>query len=183
MMKALAQRTQDDRVESLEQALENGDDIPEPHQRVLTTMKSRTDKRLDDIERNLTPRQWVIWLAAKIRCYPSRFEFDKSIAKGTYRESPFVRPLLALQAQAEDRHSGRRPEDVSARQQLSRELRMQYWAFANLMYIAQDEAEEIRTKSRKSIRARDPARAPNCSRRARLPRWGNRRRGLSDEDS
>jgi hypothetical protein len=116
-------------------------------------MKSRTDKRLDDIERKLTPRQWALRLAAEIRRYPSGLELNKSIAKGTYRESPFMKPLFALEAQAEDRHPGWRLEDVRARQQLSRKLQMQFRAFANLIYIAQDEAEE------KSERGRERAAA------------------------
>jgi hypothetical protein len=53
--------------------------------------KSRNHIRLDKIEVQLTPKEWAIKLVDEIRRYPSKPEFLLAIAKGTFRESPYVK--------------------------------------------------------------------------------------------
>jgi len=84
------------------------------------------DKRLDEIERQLTPQEWAIRLADEMRKHPTVEDFMKSIIKGTYKNSPFMKPYWMLENQAEDRHPGKQPEDIRARYQLHRKLRAEY---------------------------------------------------------
>ena len=82
--------------------------------------KSRNHIRLDKIEVELTPKEWAIKLADEIHRSPREQDFLRAIAKGTYRESPPVKPLFALAEQAENRHPGQTPDNVRARQECSR---------------------------------------------------------------
>lgn len=107
-------------------------------------LKSRNHIRLDKIEGQLTPKELAIRLVDEIRRYPSELEFLRAIAKGTYRESPYVKPFFVLTAQAEDRHPGQRPEDLRAKQRLSNDLRWEYQALKNLI---NDVNEELKIKT------------------------------------
>jgi hypothetical protein len=94
---------------------------------------ARNDKRLDRIESQLTPKDWAIKLANEIRLYPNNPAFLRAIAKGTYRESPYIKPFFALAQQAEDRHPGEKQENVRARQVFSQNLRMEYQALKSMI--------------------------------------------------
>lgn len=96
-------------------------------------LNSRNHKRLDRIEVELTPKEWAIRLADEIRRYPRCWDFLRTLAKGTYRESPWVKAFIALVKQAEDRHPGRKPENTRARQELSRKLRTEWHALNTLI--------------------------------------------------
>ncbi len=58
-------------------------------------INSTNSKRLDNIELKLTPKQWAIRLADEMRRYASEEDL-KAIAKGTYRQSPYIKPFYAL---------------------------------------------------------------------------------------
>jgi hypothetical protein len=90
-----------------------------------------TNKRLDGIECQLTPKQWAIKLADDMRRYPSEEDFLRAIAKGTYRQSPYAKPFHMLAKQAEQRWPERGGE--KARVELNRKLRMEFHALKMLI--------------------------------------------------
>jgi len=85
--------------------------------------KATTTKRLGEIETKLTPKEWAIMLADEVRKYPT---FDDAI-KAELKTTPDKaitqqKPFRALMAQAEERHPGKKPEDMAAYNQLSGKL-------------------------------------------------------------
>lgn len=102
-------------------------------------------KRLDQIESQLTPKEWAIKLADELRKHPSQADFHASIAKGSsYRDNPVSKPFWALAKQAEKLHSGFSRDDGLARAQLSRKLRGEYHALKRLIF---DANEKTRSKA------------------------------------
>jgi hypothetical protein len=101
-------------------------------------------KRLNAVEIALTPKEWSIWLADQIRSHPSREYFFLDISKGPKDESPQIKPYLALDEQAYERHPGKKPEDQRAYINLNRALRQEYHALKGLILSVN---EEIRTKT------------------------------------
>jgi hypothetical protein len=69
-------------------------------------------KRLDTMELQLTPKEWAISLAEQMRSQPSEAEFVRVVAEQPYREWPWVKPFFKLAKQAEERHPGRKPDDI-----------------------------------------------------------------------
>jgi hypothetical protein len=94
---------------------------------------STRQKRLDKIELHLTPKDWAIKLADEMRRHSSEAGFLKAIAKGIYRELPYVKPFYALAEQAEECHSGTKPGDIRAQHQLNRKLRTEFHALKVLI--------------------------------------------------
>ena len=86
-------------------------------------------KRLDKIEPQLTSKLWAIRLANEMRRYPSQKDFQKAIGKGTYRESPSIKPFYALRQQAHERW----PENYRKEVALNRKLRMEFQALKMLI--------------------------------------------------
>jgi hypothetical protein len=105
-------------------------------------MTTPQDKRLDEIERQLTPQEWAIRLADEIRKHPTVPDFMKSIIWGTYRNSPFMKPYWMLENQAEERHPGKNPEDIRARYQLHRKLRAEYHTLKMLIIKVNSKVED-----------------------------------------
>ena len=103
--------------------------------------KSGKHKRLDRVEVGLTPKEWAIRLVDEQRSYCSEVAFFKAVAKGTYREAPFVKPFYALAQQAKEHH--RASTQVQARHQLNRKLRTE---FHRLQLLITDVDENIRDK-------------------------------------
>jgi type VI secretion system protein ImpG len=82
---------------------------------------SDKSNRLNEMEIQLTPKQWGIRFADEIRRYVSQEDFMKSIAKGSYRKSPFMTPFHALAEQARERW----PKDNVRQFELSEKLRLE----------------------------------------------------------
>src|SRR5713101_3085013 len=95
---------------------------------------STKQRRLDDIEVQLTPKEWAIRLAAEMRKHPRQEGFWKAITKGTYRDSLIVKPFFKLAEQAEAHHPGNSPEDIHARNQLNRKLRTEFHSLKGLIF-------------------------------------------------
>lgn len=95
-------------------------------------------KRLDAVEVGLTPKEWAIRLADKMRSVPTEADFYVAIAKGTFEESPHIRPYKALAEQAKQRHPGKAPDDHRAMVRANRSLRMEYHALKRLIVSAND---------------------------------------------
>ncbi len=94
---------------------------------------STKQKRLDKIEVQLTPKEWAVRLADEMRRHSCQADFLKAIAKGTYRELPYVKPFYALGEQAEECHPGAKPGDIRAHHQLNRKLRTEFHALKVLI--------------------------------------------------
>src|SRR5713101_9238090 len=111
---------------------------------------STKQRRLDDMELQLTPKEWAIRLAAEMRKHPRQEGFWKAITKGTYRDSLIVKPFFKLAEQAEARHPGNSPEDIGARNQLNRNLRREFAALRGLVWGVNDaiayKAESLRLR-------------------------------------
>lgn len=87
------------------------------------------DKRLDEIEVQLTPEQWAIKLADQIREFPSFEDFVKHMLKDSYRESPFTKPFYSLEKQAKETW----PRDARREQLRSNELRGEFRSLTQLL--------------------------------------------------
>ena len=85
-----------------------------------------TEKRLDKIEIQLTPKEWAIRLANEHRQYPSIEEWCRAVAKETPQECLMNKGFLALKMQAEQRYPGKRPEDIRLRNLLCDSLSEEY---------------------------------------------------------
>jgi hypothetical protein len=90
-------------------------------------------KRLDKIELQLTPKQWAIRLADEIRRYASQEDFMKAIGKGTFRQSPFVKPFFVLAQQVQERWPARSTENIKRTEKLYRKLQMEFQALKLLI--------------------------------------------------
>jgi hypothetical protein len=102
-------------------------------------IKSITEKRIDEIEIKLTPKEWVIRFVDEMQKYPSETSFLKAMAKDTSRESLILKPFLMLSEQAEERFSGKKPENIRARNQLSRKLQTEWHMLKNLIFTINKE--------------------------------------------
>jgi hypothetical protein len=89
-------------------------------------MTTSGQKRLDEVEVYLTPKEWAIRLAKEMREHPSEAAFWKSTTKREYRDWPWIVPFRKLAQQAEARRSGKRPEDIDQRIQHNQKLRTEF---------------------------------------------------------
>jgi hypothetical protein len=83
-------------------------------------------KRIDEIESFLTPKEWAIRLAEDMREHPSEEDFGKMFATREYRDLPLVKPLFKLAQQAKTRYPGGGSEDIQQRIQLDQKLRTEF---------------------------------------------------------
>ena len=91
------------------------------------------NKRLDEIETNLTPKEWAIWFAADFRKYPDPVAYMRAQANLSLDELPALRPCPAFEKQAADRHPGDKPENIRARHRLNDALWKEYHTLKLLM--------------------------------------------------
>jgi len=110
------------------------------------TASTPKQNRLAKIEVQLTPKEWAIRLTEEMRKHPRQEDFWRTIIKGTYRDSVIVKPFFKLAEQAEERHPGNNPTDISARNQLNRNLRREFAALRGLVWGVND-AIAYRAKS------------------------------------
>ena len=99
---------------------------------------STKEKRLDAMELQLTPKAWALNLAAEMRSQPSEAEFVSVVGKKPYREWPWVKPFFILAKQAEERHPGKKPDDIHMGNQLNRQLRTEFHALKKLICKANE---------------------------------------------
>lgn len=109
-------------------------------------IKSMTKKRLDKIEIQLTPQEWAIRFVDEMRKYPTETAFLKVIAVETSSESLIFKPFLRLAEQAEERFSGKKPEDIRVRNHLVRKLQTDWHMLKNLIFTV-NEKTNIQTES------------------------------------
>jgi len=83
-------------------------------------------KRLDQIEISLTPKEWVIRLAEDMREHPSQKDFWNEVERREYRDLSFFRPFFKLSQQAEAQYPGKRGQDIEQRIQLDQKLRTEF---------------------------------------------------------
>ena len=104
-------------------------------------MKRPNQIRLDKIEIQLSPKEWAIRLVDEVRRYPNELEFERATAKTPYRELPGIKPLFALQAQADDLYPRKRPIDRIAWQKCADDLRGEFQALKSLINDVNQESE------------------------------------------
>lgn len=113
----------------------------------MTITKSK-ERRLDEVEGQLTPADWAIRLVDEFRKHPSLETFFKESAKASRAEdAPIFHAYSALAEQAESRCPGKKPEDLRARTKLSRDLRT---AFHALKLLALEINEDIIKRAEKA---------------------------------
>lgn len=83
-------------------------------------------KRIDDIEIYLSPKEHGIQLVQEMRKYPNDREFLEAVMTTEYRDCIYFKPLSKLTQQAEARYPGKSPQDMSLRIQLDRKLRIEF---------------------------------------------------------
>ena len=97
--------------------------------------KTTAKKRLDEIEAQLTSKEWAIRLADEIRKYPSIDEAIKASLKVPNEEAILGdKPYQALSRQAEERHPGRKPEDMAAYNKLAEKLWTEYDTLRHVIF-------------------------------------------------
>ena len=84
------------------------------------------EKRLEKIETQLTPKEWVIRMADEQREYPSAVECLRAAAKKTRQDCLVLKGFDALKKQAEERYPGNKPADIQIRDRLHEALRKEY---------------------------------------------------------
>ncbi len=106
------------------------------------------DKRLDEVEIQLTPKDWAIRLVDEIRKHPTMEAFYNATAKaGRAEDTLAVKPFYALIDQAKKKYPGNKPEDVRARERASRDLRSSFHA---LKVLAFNINQNIMTRAEKA---------------------------------
>jgi hypothetical protein len=98
-----------------------------------------TEKRLENIECNLTPKEWAIRLADEIRSYPTGDDFYDAMSEyPDSNETPIVKPFFMLDRLVEKQHPGNNPQAISERNRLCRKLRGEYHALKLLISDTND---------------------------------------------
>ena len=109
------------------------------------------NKRLDEIETYLTPKEWAVRLADEGRKYPSALTYMKALAKLPLDELPVRRPYYAFEEQAGERHPGHKPEDSRARRHLTDALWTEFHTLKLLIrcvnLAVQSKVESIRLQA------------------------------------
>jgi flagellar biosynthesis chaperone FliJ len=101
-------------------------------------------KRIDNVEIQLTPKEWAIRLTDEFRKYPTENEFYRSLVNySSEKNTPFIKPFYILNKRAKQLHSGHKPEDIRTRHQIGRKLRAEYQTLKTLML---DTNEKIKHK-------------------------------------
>jgi len=103
-------------------------------------------KRLDELESSLTPKEWAIRLVSEMRKHPTALAFTKALAKLPLHELPVRRPYFAFEAQASERHPGRKPEDIRSRHQLTDALWKEFHTL-KLLIAQVDQAMERKVET------------------------------------
>ena len=86
------------------------------------TMSSKT-KRLEAVEVQLTPKEWAIRLADEMR---------KDGMEFILKDASAFKAFHSLRKQAEEKYPGNKPEDVSARNRLYRDLSIEFHALKKM---------------------------------------------------
>ena len=114
----------------------------------MTITKTTKARRLDDIESNLTPKEWAIRLVDEIRKYPTQEAFLQAEAKaGRAEDSVLGRAYNALTDQAEKKYPDKGDNDVRAKIKLSQKLQGAYHA---LKLLVMEVNEDIQKRAEKA---------------------------------
>ena len=97
----------------------------------------RVEKRLNQIETKLTPKEWAVRRAAELRESRTFQAFCLAITRVSVEK-----PGEALTKQAEERYPGKKPEDIRARNALLRKLWTDYGTLTNLQNSVNKETAE-----------------------------------------
>jgi len=81
-------------------------------------------RRLDDVEIYLSPKEWAIELTQEMRLYSSEQDFWTAITKENYQECLFIKPLSKLDQQALAAYPDK--SDIEQRNELSQKLRTEF---------------------------------------------------------
>jgi hypothetical protein len=115
----------------------------------MTTISGQ--KRLDEAEVYLTPKEWAIRLVKEMRHYPCQGDFWRSAATREYRDWPWVLPFYRLSQQARAQYSGKRPENVDRCIECERKLRTEFQTLRSLIGRADEiiwkKAEKVTLKT------------------------------------
>lgn len=95
--------------------------------------KTMAKSRLDEMEMQLSPKEWAIRLADEIREYPGLQAYIEAALKSPASKAALYRPYRALQELAAKHHPGRKPEDITARNQLAKKLAMEFHALKQII--------------------------------------------------
>jgi hypothetical protein len=104
-------------------------------------------KRLDEIEIQLTPKDWAIRLADEFQKYNSNVDRLRAMLKCSFDDLPMVKPYRKLRAQAEQNYPGHSPEAIRARASLADALCREYHTLQLLLRIVN---EAMRDKFKQS---------------------------------
>ena len=106
----------------------------------MTLTKLR--KRLNEIETELTPKEWARQVIGEIREYPSDVDCMKAWDKLPLSQHPLDKPYRALEKMAGRRYPGRRPKDVRVRLELTRKLWTDFSFLLHLPLVVSRKVEQ-----------------------------------------
>jgi len=92
-------------------------------------------KRFENIECNLTPKEWAIRIVDEIRSHASEYGFYIAISNYPDKyEIPTVKPYSMMRRQVEKQHPGNRPEVIRERDRVGRKLFGEFHALKLLLF-------------------------------------------------
>lgn len=97
------------------------------------------DKRLDEVEANLTPKEWAIRLLDESQRNYGKPPTTKQEFLQTNKI--FTAAYESLSKQAEAKHPGHKPEDIQARKAMRQNLEIEYHALKKLTGIVNEEIQ------------------------------------------
>jgi hypothetical protein len=112
---------------------------------------SSGEKRLDEFELCLSPKEWAIQLAQDMREHASETDFMKAVAKRPYREWPWIKPYFKLAQRAKECYPDKSAEDHAKLVRLNDKLRIEFRTLKKLIdrtnNTIKDQAETIQLKA------------------------------------
>lgn len=100
--------------------------------------------RLDEIETQLTPKEWAIRLLQEMRPYPDAAAFWKVVSKTEFRDSILHKPFIKLSHKAQARYPGTGRDESVRRIQLQQELQIEFVTWKLFIFRVND---HIQTKA------------------------------------
>jgi hypothetical protein len=104
------------------------------------------EKRLDQIEKKLTPKEWAIKQADEMRKFRTLPDYTDAL-----NNEDFEKPIKALERQAAELYPGKKPEDIHALNALNKKLWIDFVTLAKLLTVVNltihEETEKIGLKA------------------------------------
>ncbi len=96
------------------------------------------EKRLNKVEIDLTPKEWVIRMIEEVRKYPSGDDYYRTQSSLSWKQTIVGKAWDALDELAEARFPGTKPDDIRARNQFYKKLEAEFYTLKSLIFRANE---------------------------------------------